>query len=110
MEQLNLRNCSIQGECIVQVLQIHSERSFMGKVVVTFQDVIELNHLLEGQSLAFKVHLHDACAGQSFSVESLGNSNDLEYQESMKKAVTEYFAQKRMTIQFAENNKDFYVL
>ena len=55
----------------------------MSKIIVTFQEVIELNHRLLEKGLSFQLHLRDACGSQSFVMEPLdacsceGRSNRL---------------------------------
>ena len=40
---------------------------------ITFNEIIEVNGLLEEKGLNFKVHLRDACGKQSCWIEPLGN-------------------------------------
>ena len=40
---------------------------------ITFNEMIEVNGLLEEKGLNFKVHLRDACGKQSCWIEPLGN-------------------------------------
>lgn len=91
------------------------ERKPMGKTVVTFQDVIDLNQLLRERDLKCKVHLHDACGGQKFTLELLADvqsetSADAELYATIKETITQFFDQKQLTIQFVENDMEFYVL
>lgn len=87
-----------------------SEVNKMAKMILSFQDVIELNHCLEESGLNFKVHLHDACGNQSFSVEPLGDSACEGCNEEMMKVVSEYFQKKSISIRFLENHFDFVVV
>lgn len=82
----------------------------MGKTIITFSEIIDLNHMLEEKNLKFKVHLHDACGSQSFTVEPLGNSASDGLYDEMKAEVEKYFIEKRISIRFLENNLDFIVL
>ncbi|MDF2473971.1 MAG: hypothetical protein K0R21_1753 [Anaerocolumna sp.] len=79
----------------------------MGKIIIGFNEVIELNHILQGKDLKFKIHFHDACGGQSFSVEPLGNCACEGHYEEMKKEITGYFKEKGITVKFSENHLDF---
>lgn len=82
----------------------------MGKVVVTFNEIIELNQLLKEENLQFKVHLHDACGYQSFTIESLGESKEEEVVRKMADIITGYFNNKRMQIQFSTDQLSFQII
>lgn len=82
----------------------------MAKVILSFNDVIELNHCLEERGLHFKVHIHDACGNQSFSVEPLDNIDNKDSINEMMHVVSEYFQQKNIRICFLENHWNFVVV
>ena len=75
----------------------------MAKIIVTYNEVIELNHILEEKGLSFKLHLHDTCGSQSFTMELLGNSDGQEHYVEMKLEVEKYFAEKEISIRFIDN-------
>lgn len=79
------------------------------KKIITFNEVIELNHRLENRKLNFKVHLHDVCGSQSFSVEPLGNCACEGHYEEMQEEIKRYFEEQGIQIHFLENNLDFIV-
>lgn len=79
----------------------------MGKTIVTYNDIIEINHLLEDKGLRFKLHLHDACGSQTFTIEPLGNCACEGHYEDMKLAIDSYFSEKGIAIRFLENNLEF---
>lgn len=82
----------------------------MGNSIITFNDVIELNHILEDKALRFKVHLHDACGSQNFSVEVISNCGGEGHFEDMQKEIIQYFKTKGIQIKFLENKLDFIIL
>lgn len=82
----------------------------MAKTIVSIQEVIDLNHLLEEKEMAFKIHLHDACGAQSLSVEALSEELSQEQQQSVKAEITAYFEGRGIEILFAQNQRDFYIM
>lgn len=81
----------------------------MGKTIVTYNDIIEINHLLEDKGLRFKLHLHDACGSQNFSVETLGNCACEGHYEDMKIVIHNYFSEKGIAIRFLGNGLEFVI-
>ena len=82
----------------------------MGKRTVSIKEVIELNHILEEKGLSFKIHLHDACGAQSFSMETLSEDVAKEDCEKCKQEITTYFEGKGTLITFTQNGCDFFVM
>jgi hypothetical protein len=81
----------------------------MAKTIVTFNEVIEINHLLEENNLRFKVHLHDACGSQSFTVEVLSDCACEGRYEEMKQMITQYFMKKGVSVRFLNSNLEFVI-
>lgn len=81
----------------------------MRKYIVTYNEVIELNHLLEGQGLNFKLHLRDACGSQSFLMEPFSNCSCEGRYEDMMREVSLYFEKKGIVIKFLENQLQFVI-
>ncbi len=81
----------------------------MNRIIVTFNDIIKINHILEEAGLRFKLHLHDTCGNQSFTVEPLSDSTFDSHYEDMKKVIINYFSEKGIAIQFLENGLEFVV-
>lgn len=81
----------------------------MSKIIITYNQISEINHLLEEKSLNFKVHLHDLCGSQSFTIDAVENSNE-EQQEAMRQVVTDYFNKINISIRFFENNQGFAIV
>jgi FKBP-type peptidyl-prolyl cis-trans isomerase 2 len=82
----------------------------MGKTIITFGEVIDLNHMLEEKKLYFKVHLHDACGSQSFTIEPLGNCACENHYDTMREEIEKYFEEKRISVKFSTDNLSFTVI
>ena len=74
---------------------------------ITFNEMIEVNGLLEEKGLNFKVHLRDACGKQSCWIEPLGNCACEGRYEEMYQVVEEYFRSKGQKIEFDETKLNF---
>ena len=74
---------------------------------ITFNEIIEVNGLLEEKGLNFKVHLRDACGKQSCWIEPLGNCACEGRYEEMYQVVEEYFRRKGQKITFDETKLNF---
>jgi len=77
--------------------------------IISFNQIIELNHLIEKKDLQFKVHIRDACGAQSFYIEQLGEINSIQINEALYKTIDEYFKNNKMTVVYYENKQDFTV-
>lgn len=81
----------------------------MGKVIITYNQINEINHLLEDKNLNIKVHLHDLCGSQSFTIDVVENSNE-EQQEAMRQVITDYFNKINLSVRFFDNNQSFAIV
>ena len=81
----------------------------MGKYIVTYNEIGDINHSLEDKGLNFKVHLHDACGSQSFTIDAMPEYNE-EQLEAMKQVVAEYFQVKDIAIKFIEDGLEFVMI
>jgi hypothetical protein len=77
--------------------------------IVTFDQIIEVNELLKQKNSRFKLHIRDACAGQSFWIEPLEEFLEESQFQELYKTLEEYFTQKKMTIVYTEDKHDFTV-
>lgn len=69
----------------------------MPKTVSIFQ-AGELNQMLEARGLGYRIHLHDLCGGQSFSIEEQANgSHDL---DALHVGISEFFGKIGATVRF----------
>jgi hypothetical protein len=81
----------------------------MGKIIVSLNVVVELNHLLEDKGMKYRVHLSDACGNQSFSVEPKDNCVcDGQYEE-MNSVIIKHFADKNIQIRFLKDKLNFII-
>lgn len=72
---------------------------------ITFDELIELNRMLEEKNLKVKVHLRDACAGQAFWIENLDNiSIPLEVYTELES----FFNKKNISIAFNNSKTEFW--
>ncbi|MDI3536078.1 MAG: hypothetical protein PWP16_969 [Eubacteriaceae bacterium] len=76
-------------------------------MILAWDDIKELNDRIEAKDLACKVHLSDACSGQSMWLEDLTDSGfkDLEAIHQLIKA---FFAEKKVEIDFSWDKKCFW--
>lgn len=81
----------------------------MARMIVTYNEVIEINHLLEEDNLRFKLHLHDACGSQSFTVEVLSSCACEGRYDEMKQKITQYFMNKGVSVRFLDSNLEFVI-
>ncbi len=81
----------------------------MGKIILTFAEIIDLNQYLMDKGLNFKVHLHDRCGSQSFTIETIGDE-ELTQMDAVKKVIIEYFSHKKITLKFSENMMEFSII
>ena len=77
---------------------------------ITFNEMIEVNGLLEEKGLNFKVHLRDACGKQSCWIEPLGKCACEGRYEEMYQVVEEYFRRKGQKITFDETKLNFFAV
>ncbi len=78
----------------------------MGGKIITFREIIELNHILEEKGINAKVHLHDTCGRQSFSVEKdeLMPEKD---KEAVRNVIHTYFLNMGIQTRFINDNLEF---
>lgn len=81
----------------------------MGKFIATYNEIIDLNHSLEDKGLLFKLHLHDACGSQSFTIESTGD-NRKDQLEAMELLIREYFQEKKVFVKFIDEGLGFLII
>lgn len=82
----------------------------MGKIIITYNEVSKVNHILEDKGLCYKLHLHDACGSQSFTIEASGNRTGEGGYEDMVNVITEYFNSMNIRIKFFEKGLGFMII
>ena len=75
--------------------------------IVSFNQIIDLNHLLQKKDLQFKVHIRDACGTQSFYIEQIGNSGSIGLNEEIYDTIEKYFKSSDMTVVYHNNKHQF---
>lgn len=78
----------------------------MDGIIITFREIIELNHLLNEKGLDAKVHLHDTCGRQSLSVD-MAMLEVTKDSVKVKKIIEEYFKNKGIQATFINEKLDF---
>ncbi len=71
--------------------------------IISFQEIIELNHILEGNKIPYRLHLKDRCGGQSIQIEAFSGSENNESYSKLQEVVTNYFLKIRLNVQFDES-------
>ncbi len=79
----------------------------MDNIVISFGDVIDLNHILHEKGNLFKVHLHDACGSQSFTIDVLNEDSGMNDYDSMKNEIIRFFQEKNISVKFSDNSASF---
>ncbi len=69
--------------------------------IVTIGMIVELNKLLEEQQQAYKIHLSDACGGQSMWIEALNDELLDTVPAQLIDTISGYFASQHMTVEFS---------
>ena len=76
--------------------------------IISINEIIEWNHVLAEQKIDCKIHLRDACGGQSFYI-TLGEDSTKDDIDNLKQSITEIIEQKGVQIQFLEKQLDFII-
>ncbi len=72
---------------------------------ITYQELIELNSLLEEKSLQVKIHLRDACGGQAFWIETL---KEADIPPQLYEELKRFFSVKNIEIAFNNSKTEFW--
>lgn len=78
--------------------------------VISFNEIIELNHVLEENKLAFRIHLRDACGRQSMWIEPLGNCACDNRYEELYQVLNQYFLDNRYQVEYSEDKLNLWIL
>lgn len=71
--------------------------------IITFQEIIELNHILEEKEIPYRLHLKDRCGGQSIEIEALNGCEIDDSYSKLQEVVKNYFLKNRLNVQFDES-------
>lgn len=72
---------------------------------ITFQELIELNNMLEENDLQVKIHLRDSCGGQTFWINKL-DSTDIP--SEVYEVLGKFFNKKNINISFNNKKTEFW--
>lgn len=75
--------------------------------IVSINQIIELNELLKKKNLSFKIHIRDACGGQSFYIEPFEDLDTKSINEDLYETLEQYFSKQRMTLVYADDKINF---
>ncbi|KNZ41921.1 RDAC family protein [Acetobacterium bakii] len=78
-------------------------------MIITWDDIIELNKKLKENNFDYKVHLSDACGGQSMWIESLGGETNPEKIELLHVLIDDYFKAMKAEVEFSWDKKSFWM-
>ena len=78
--------------------------------IISFNEVIDLNHRLEEKGLHFKIHLRDACGRQSMWIEPLGNLACEGNYENLYTELNQYFEENRYKIEYSEDKMNVWIV
>lgn len=68
--------------------------------IITFNEIIEVNGILEQKHLNFKLHLRDACGAQALWIEPLGNCACEGHYDEMHQMIEQYFLDKGLNVKY----------
>lgn len=77
--------------------------------IISFNEIIELNHRLEDIGLHFRIHLRDACGRQSMWIEPMGNCACEGKYEDLYIELNRYFEENRCKIAYSEDKMTFWI-
>ncbi|MBQ8163030.1 MAG: hypothetical protein IJZ93_01510 [Clostridia bacterium] len=69
-------------------------------MILSFSDITEFKKAID-QRFSIKIHFHDCCGGQHFTVD--------EMTEELKEYIASYFAERKLKVRFSEDSKHFSV-
>jgi hypothetical protein len=73
-----------------------------------FSEIVDLNKILNENNFACKVHLHDACGKQFFSLETTEENKEIDFPIILE-FIKNYFSEKNIEIIIGIDNKSFYL-
>lgn len=76
--------------------------------IVSISEIVELNALLQKESIPYKIHVRDACAKQSFFIEALDNEDENE-KKRLYEVIETFFERQKIKVVYADNYNQFTV-
>lgn len=79
------------------------------KMIITWNEIIEVNRRIKEKGLKYKVHLSDSCGGQSMWIEPLEEVKNLGKElEELHVLIVDYFKEVKADIEFSWDKKSFW--
>lgn len=77
-------------------------------MIITWNNISEVNRRIQERDLAYKVHLSDACGGQSMWIESMDKANHFDNLDDLNDLIKGYFSEIHADVQFSWDKKSFW--
>lgn len=77
-------------------------------MIITWDNISEVNRRIKERDLAYKVHLSDACGGQSMWIESIDKANRFDNLDGLNELIRSYFLEIHADIEFSWDKKSFW--
>ncbi|MDO9490665.1 hypothetical protein [Acetobacterium sp.] len=77
-------------------------------MIITWNNISEVNRRIEERDLAYKVHLSDACGGQSMWIEAMDKANHFDNLDDLNDLIKGYFSEIHADVEFSWDKKSFW--
>ena len=77
-------------------------------MIITWDNISEVNRRIKERDLAYKVHLSDACGGQSMWIESMDKANHFDKLDDLNDLIKNYFSESHADVEFSWDKKSFW--
>lgn len=77
--------------------------------ILSIGEVLELNKIIKDNNFSCKIHLSDACGGQSFWIENLEKGKDYDL-DNLIKIIDEFFNNRKINIKYTKDRKNFFIV
>jgi hypothetical protein len=77
-------------------------------MIITWDNISEVNRRIKERDLAYKVHLSDACGGQSMWIESMDKANHFDNLDDLNDLIKAYFSEIHAEVEFSWDKKSFW--
>lgn len=77
-------------------------------MIITWDNISEVNRRIKERDLAYKVHLSDSCGGQSMWIESMDKANHFDNLDDLNDLIKNYFSEIHADVEFSWDKKSFW--
>ena len=77
-------------------------------MIITWDNISEVNRRIKERDLADKVPLSDACGGQSMWIESMDKANHFDNLDDLNDLIKNYFSEIHADVEFSWDKKSFW--